>query len=191
VTAKSSKKNTVTATKAIRFRYSASSELASLFEDFRLMCNDAIGVAEEEEPPSRFKLQELAYARLKRYGLHSHYILSACEVGYSAYRNKNRKSIPCVRNAFLKLDNQSYQLNHLLLRIPSGPRKFIFLTLQGSDHHLAYVDDPSLKNGSVTITPDFVVIAFSKEIEPFEPTKYMGIDVNEKNVTATTSRQGT
>jgi len=39
--------------KAIQFRYVVSDELASLFEDFRLMCNDAIRIALKEKPRSR------------------------------------------------------------------------------------------------------------------------------------------
>ena len=70
--------------KAVQFRYVASDELASLFEDFRLMCNDAIRIALKERPRSRFALIEMAYPRLKEYGLHTHYILSACEVAYSS-----------------------------------------------------------------------------------------------------------
>src|SRR5438309_6469243 len=106
--------------KAIQFRYVVSDELASLFEEFLLMCNDAIRIALKEKPRSRFTLIEMAYPRLKEYGLHAHYILSACEVAYPAYRNnKDRKSVPYIERAFLKLDNQSYSLNHLLLRIPS------------------------------------------------------------------------
>ncbi len=46
--------------KAIQFRYSASSDLRSLFEDLRLMCNDAIRVALKEKPRRRFSLVELA-----------------------------------------------------------------------------------------------------------------------------------
>ena len=34
--------------KSIAFRYTASRELSSLFEDFRLMCNDAIRIAISE-----------------------------------------------------------------------------------------------------------------------------------------------
>lgn len=119
---------------------------------------------------------------MKGYGLHTHYILSACEIAYSVYRNKNRKSAPYVGRAFLKLDNQSYQLNHLLLRIPSTPRSFIFLTLEGSDYHLSFVDDPNLKKGSVTITNHSVIIAFSKVVEQFNPLGRVGIDINERNV---------
>jgi len=47
--------------KAVQFRYVASDELASLFEDFRLMCNDAIRIALKERPRSRFALIEMAY----------------------------------------------------------------------------------------------------------------------------------
>jgi putative transposase len=173
----------VKAVKSISFGYVASSELSSIFVDFRQMCNDAIGVAQNEKPKSRFHLVELVYPRLKGYGLHSHYMLSACEVAYSVYRNKKRKSIPYVRKAFLKLDNQSYSLNHLLLRIPTTPRHFIFLTLRGSDYHLSFIDDPNLKRGSITITDHAVNIAFSTETAPIEPKGFIGIDMNERNVT--------
>jgi hypothetical protein len=77
--------------KAIRFAYEASEELSELFEEFRLMCNDAIRVALKERPRSRFALIKLAYPRLKEYGLHTHYILSACEVAYSVFKNPRRE----------------------------------------------------------------------------------------------------
>jgi putative transposase len=147
------------------------------------MCNDAIRVAMNEKPRSRFKLIELAYSRLKSYGLHTHYILSACEVGYSAYRNEKRKSVPYLSKAFLKLDSQSYRLNHLLLRIPVTPRRYIFLTLRGSAHHISFIDDQSLKRGSITITERSVGITFSKEVKQIEPVGYLGLDINERNLT--------
>jgi putative transposase len=177
----------VKAVKSVSFQYTASSVLASLFEDFRLMCNDAIRIALDERPRNRFKLIELAYPRLKEYGLHTHYILSACEVAYSVYRNKNRKSVPHINKAFLKLDNQTYQLNHLILRIPTAPRHFIFLTLKSSDHHSSFLDDPSLKRLSITITDRAISIAFSKEVEEIQPQGYLGVDINERNVTISTT----
>ena len=54
------------ATKSVRLKYEASAELSSLFEDFRLMCNDALRIALTEKPRSRFRLIELSYRRLKR-----------------------------------------------------------------------------------------------------------------------------
>lgn len=174
-------------TRSISFTYAASAELSSLFEDFRLMCNDAIRVAMELHPTSRFKLIELAYPRLKEYGLHTHYILSACEVAFSVYRNKNRTRAPHIRRAFLKLDSQSYCLDHLLLRIPTKPRRFIYIILQGSDYHISFLDDPCLKRGSVTISSSKVSVAFSKSVAEFETRGSVGIDLNERNVTATDS----
>jgi putative transposase len=169
--------------KAIRFQYEASEELSSLFEEFRLMCNDAIRIALNESPRSRFRLIELAYPRLKEYGLHTHYILSACEVAYSVYKDKKRTSTPYVRRPFIKLDNQTYTLNHMVLRIPTRPRHFIYLTLRASNYHFSFVDDPTLKRGSITLNGSMLAIAFSKETAEVEPRGRMGIDVNERNIT--------
>jgi hypothetical protein len=113
--------------KSIQLSYVASADLRSLFEDFRLMCNDAIRIAIKEKPKSRFGLQALAYLRLKGYGLHTHYILSACEVAFAAYGNKIRRSDPYVKRVFLKVTAQSHRLNHMILRIPTSPRNYIFL----------------------------------------------------------------
>src|SRR5215831_1813596 len=115
------------AVKAISFSYSSSKQLSALFEDFRRMCNDAIRIAVRENPKNRLGLIESAYTLLKEYHLHTHYVLSACEIAFSVYKNKRRQLVPRIRTAFIKLDNQSYQLNHLLLRIPTTPRNFIFL----------------------------------------------------------------
>ena len=151
------------------------------------MCNSAIRTAVQRNPESKFKLVELAYSSLKEYGLHTHYILSACEVAFSVFTNKNRKSVPQIKKPFLKLDNQTYQLNHVILRIPTTPRNFVFLTLRGSDHHTSLVDDPALKRGSVTITPGKVSLALSKEVQPFMPLGHIGIDTNEKNATVSST----
>ncbi len=169
--------------RAIRFRYQASEELSSLFGEFRLMCNDAIRIALEQKPKSRFRLIELAYPRLKEYGLHTHYILSACEVAYSACKNQKRRSTPVIKKPFIKLDSQTYTLNHLIVRIPTRPRHFIYLTLNSSNYHLSFVDDPRLKRGSITLTDSALVVAFTKETGEIEPRGRMGIDVNERNVT--------
>jgi putative transposase len=154
------------------------------------MCNDAIRIALQYEDQhmgqrvrSRFSLIELAYPRLKEYGLHTHYILSACEIAYSVHRNGDRKSRPCFKHLFLKLDSQSYVLNHLILRIPTRPRHYIYLTLQASDYQLSLLENLTLKVGSVTVTGSSVSIAFSKETATIGPQGQIGIDVNERNVT--------
>jgi len=173
----------VRAFKTVSFEYTSSEKLASVLEDFRMMCNDAIRIAVRVEPKNRLKLIESAYPILSGYGLQTHYILSACEVAYSLYRNKKRKAVPYVKKSFLKLDNQSYRLEHLILRIPAAPRQFIFLTLQGSGYHDSFTSDPSLKMGSVTVTEQRVIISCSKKVEPFNPSGFIGMDTNERDVT--------
>ena len=157
--------------------------MSSLFEMFRLMCNDAIRIALRQKPNSRFRLIELAYPSLTEYGLHSHYILSACEVAYSVCKDKKRKAGPYIRKPFIKLDSQTYRLNHIVLRIPTRPRHFIHLTLRSSNYHLSFVDDPSLKRGSITLNESVLAIAFSRETAEIEPRGRIGIDINERNVT--------
>jgi putative transposase len=147
------------------------------------MCNDALRIAIKEKPRNRFELIVLAHDRLREYGLHSHYTLSACEVAFSVYRNKRRGSDPRVKSAFFKLDNQSYQLNHLIVRVPTKPRRFIYLTLQGSDHHMSLIDDTTAMRGSITITGRTANISFSKDASEGDPQGNIGIDVNERNVT--------
>jgi len=147
------------------------------------MCNDAIRIALKEKPRSKFALIEIAYPRLKEYGLHTHYILSACEVAYSAFKNKKRKADPYVRKRFLKLDSQTYVLNHLVLRIPTRPRHFVYLSLRASNYHLSFVDDPGLKRGSITLTDSTLAVAFSSETAEIEPRGRIGVDINERNVT--------
>jgi putative transposase len=174
-----------------------SEDLTCLFEDFRLMCNDAIRIALQYEDghrqkvKNRFELIRLAYPRLKTYGLHTHYILSACEIAFSAYRNKTRKKSPYIRKAFIKIDGQSYSLNHLILRIPSKPKHFIYLTLNASDYHLSLLDDKNLKRSSITITLDNVSIALRKEAVEQKSRGYMGLDVNERNITWSDSNGNT
>jgi putative transposase len=154
------------------------------------MCNDAIRIAIQYEERhggemvrSKFRLIELAYSRLKEYRLHTHYILSACEVAYSAYRNKSRRLRPYFKRAFVKLTSQGYVLNHLILRIPIRPRHFIYLTLQASDYQLSFLENPALTRGSITITGSTTNIALSREMTIVESRGRIGIDINERNVT--------
>ena len=147
------------------------------------MCNDAIRVAITEKPRNRFELITRSYQKLKEYGLHTHYIQNACEVAFSAFRKRDRKSNPHVKRPFLKLDNQTYKLDYLLLRIPVQPRNFLYITLKGSAYHRSYLADARLKRGSITITTDSTIVTFSKATAVIEPVGQIGIDVNERNIT--------
>jgi putative transposase len=171
------------AVKAVRFRYTPTERVRGLMERFREMVNEALRIGYERKPRSRFSLITMAYCELKRYGLHTHYILSACECAFAMLRNRRWKRLPRVRRPFLKLDSQTYVLNYMLLRIPEKPREFILIPLIGGEYQLSFLRNPELKRGSVTITEGNVVISFSAEREEVEPEGAIALDLNERNIT--------
>lgn len=170
------------ATKAVRFQYYPNEELIALFNTFKQMTNDAIGTAIQHKITSRFKLIKTAYQDLKRYQLHTHYILSACEVACAVIRNRKRRKTPYIQNPFLKLDNQAYKLEGKTIRIPKKPRQFIHIQLEMGDYQKKLLSDPNIKFGSVTITPRNVVIAVSKDAASYEPEGLIGFDTNEASI---------
>ncbi|MGQ9469107.1 MAG: RNA-guided endonuclease InsQ/TnpB family protein [Nitrososphaerales archaeon] len=111
-------------------------------------------------------------------------ILNACEVACSIlknYRRCNRK--PYAQKLMLKLDNQSYKIDGNVIRIPIKPREFITIPLRLRDYHKAFLEDESLKRGSITLTASIIAIAFSKTaIEVIEPIGVLGIDCNERSI---------
>jgi len=173
------------AVKAAKFSYTANQEVMKLLETFRSMVNNAIRIGFEEKPRTRFQLITMAYADLKsRYGLHTHYILSACECAYAMLRNRKWKKLPYAKHLFMKLDNQTYKLEQTLLRIPITPRNFIHIPLIGGEYQLSLLHDPTLRRGSVTITESSVVLAITKTVEEAKSSKAVAYDINEKNATS-------
>jgi len=82
------------------------------------MCNDAIRIALEEKPKNRFRLIELAYPRLKEYGLHTHYILSACEVAFGVCREGERDDDSYPPSRWMEVDSSviNRRVNETLLK---------------------------------------------------------------------------
>src|SRR5208282_1207776 len=64
-------------------------------------------------------------------------------------------------------------------------------TLNASDYHLSLLDDKNLKRSSITITLDNVSIALRKEAVEQKSRGYMGLDVNERNITWSDSNGNT
>src|SRR5690349_18984833 len=91
------------------------------------------------KPKNRFELIELSYQRLKQYGLHIHYILSACEVVQSAYKNKNRKSDPYFRRPFPQAGQPVLQTELSHSQDTNRAEALHFLTLSGSIYHRSFL----------------------------------------------------
>lgn len=178
------------AVKAVKQNIS-NSEVNPLLETFRQMINEAIRVGMEKNITSRFRLQKEVYNRLHN-GLHTWYILSAVEKACAILKNyrkakrKNPKTKkPYVKKPFLSIGNQAYRIIDGKLRLPTQPRKFIYIPL--NKYTLKVLSEPNLKLGSITLTANTVSISFSKETAEIEPSGYIGIDRNLDNVTTASS----
>ncbi|MGQ9468237.1 MAG: RNA-guided endonuclease InsQ/TnpB family protein [Nitrososphaerales archaeon] len=154
------------------------------------MVNEAIRIGFEKKPKTRFQLISMVYNYFKeRYGLHTHYILNACECAFSMLRNRRWKKKPYAKHLFLKLDNQTYQLNYMTLRMPVKPREFIIIPLIGGEYQMQFLKDATLKIGSITLTPSTCVIAFSKETAMVEPLRMVAYDINEKSIVSSNNEK--
>jgi putative transposase len=154
------------AVKAVAFQYEADDAVGSLLATFREMVNHAIWLGRRQRIRGRFKLIKAVYDEFKRYGLHSHYTLNACEVAAAILKNSERNHrSPVAKRLFLKLDNQTYRLENATLRIPLKPRQFITLKLKLGEYQGNSLNCTTLKRGSVTLTDSKVIVAFEKTEE--------------------------
>ena len=160
-----------------------SKEVLPILESFRHMVNHAIRVGKEHKIKSGNKLIRVCYEEFRKYGLHTHYTLSACEVACARLKQyrKNRK-LAYVRKPHLKLDNQTFKIVDGNLRIPVKPREFIYIPLKMRNYHRQFLNDATLKIGSVTVTVSTVTIAFSKDSKTIEPMGIVAFDTNEKSL---------
>jgi len=154
----------LTAIKAVAFQYEPDEVVKPLLETFRMMVNHALWIGLRGGIRGRFKLIRAVYEEFKRYGLHTHYTLSACEVASAILKNHRRNHrAPTANRVFLKLDNQTYQLRGRTLRIPRKPRQFLTLKLRVGGYQRRFLEDSSLAHGSITLTESKVIVAFRNQ----------------------------
>jgi len=170
------------AVKAIQFRHD-NREVFPLLETFRHMVNEAIRIGKEHNIRSRYKLIIFCYEDFKKYNLHTHYTLSACEVASARLKQfRKHRKLAYVRKPHLKLDNQTFKVIDGKLRIPVKPREFLYIQLKIRGYHEQFLRDHMLKIGSVTITCNTVTIAFSKHVTEIEVRGMIVFDTNEKSL---------
>jgi len=184
-------------TKGVKLGFEENKGLIEVMYKFRDLVNFCIKKGLEKNISSIFKLRKEVYDEFKQSGLHCHYIHNACEVASSMlknYRRAKRKNKyveePKVKKLFLKLDNQTYKLikreDGLYLRIPTEPRKYLFIKLKYGDYQKEFLNG-NYHFGSVTINLNNVIIAFSKEVVSKKPERIVAIDINEENLTCVSS----
>jgi len=176
--------------KAVSFEIEPNQELYNLLHTFRDLANFCLEKGLEKKITSRFRLIKEVYEEAKKFGLHTHYILSACEVACSIlknYRRYKKAKKPEVKELFLKLDNQTYKLiekDSLYLRIPFKPRNFLYIKLKYGEYQRRFLEDKTLKLGSVTALTNKIILCFEKKQETAEPERKVALDINERNVTS-------
>lgn len=169
------------AVKAVQFQHD-NEEILELLQIFRRMVNEAIRTGKEHNIKSRYKLITACYDEFKKYGLHTHYTLSACEVACARLKQyRKRGKLPYVRKPHLKLDNQTFRIEDDKLRIPLKPREFLYIALKVRPYHREFLES-NWRRGSVTITPKTVTVAFWREVLQIEPKDMVAFDINEKSL---------
>jgi len=177
--------------KSVRQKHQASDDLLRLLDEFRRMVNVCVAIGIEENISSRKTLSLASYHRLSR-DILGYYRLGAIGIATGILRNyqkavrKNpRTRIPYARRLMLTTC-YGFKIQENLLRLPVKPREYVYLKL--NEHTLQVIS--ALNVRSVTLTPDWVSISYSKEMVEIEPEGYLGVDRNLDNVT-TASVNGT
>lgn len=170
--------------KAIKFGYQQTSETKELLSTFRMMVNQAIHICLEEKISGRLKLRDrIRKEFMQRYGVVSCYGYSVAEVAWSIvkkHRRWHRK--PYASRLMLKMDSVSYSLHYGILSLPNAKGHRLLVPLEYGDYQRSFLMDETLKRGSITMTEDTIIIAFSKETAVTPPLRKIGYDLNEKSV---------
>ena len=148
------------------------------------MVNHAIHICLEEGVKGRLKLRDRTYKEFQaKYGVLSCYPYSVAEVAWSIVKKHRRwHRRPLASRLTLKMDSQNYSLNYGILSLPFKKGERLLIPLRYGDWQRSYLMDESLERGSMTMTEDAVVIAFSREVPKMEPVGRVGYDLNERSI---------
>jgi len=145
-----------------------------------------------ERVPSRGKLHEVFYGKLRKLGFRAHHASEiygrAREIVKATKGNKGSK--PVLRRLTARVSTYDYEVDFdsKTLRVAVLNGHWVELKLKLHRHLARYLDGPwslgeiqvSYRGGRV-----YVYLTFSKEVHLREPGAVMGVDVNFNNVTYT------
>jgi putative transposase len=175
--------NSIKAVKSVKFSYTPTPTTRELLESFRGMVNDAIRICLDEGVMGRLKLRDRIYKEFQaRYMVTSCFPYSVAEVAWSVVKKHRRwQRKPFAKRLMMKMDAQNYSLNYSILSLPFKKGERVLIPLRYGDYQRSFLMDMTLKRGSVTMTEDSIIIAFSKETPSITPKTRVGIDLNEKS----------
>ena len=157
-----------------------------VFDYFRHCTNEAIRIGSQKQITSKFSLHKELYYTL-RSDFAAKFVYGSLECAAAKlkqHRKAKRKNpdvkLPRVWKNMLCLDNQSYKIEDGALRFPVKPRNYCCISL--ASYVLEQLENTKL--GSITITPNKIIISYSKEVTEKKPEHFVGIDRNLDNATS-------
>ncbi|KQH81426.1 transposase, partial [Thermococcus thioreducens] len=168
--------------------------LDELFQTYREIVNFLITHAFENNVTSFYRLKKETYKGLRKEYLElpSHYLYTACQMAtsiYKSYRKMKRKGKakgrPVFRKDVIMLDDHLFKLDLekrvIKLSIPKGRIQLEFYPAKYHEKFKRWkVGQAWLVRTSKGV---FLNVVFSKDGEVREPTTFVGVDLNENNVT--------
>ncbi len=169
-------------------------ELDSLFSTYREIVNFLITYAFENNVTSFYRLKKETYKSLRKEypELPSHYLYTACQMAtaiFKSFRKRKKKEKakgkPVFKKEVIMLDDHLFKLDLerglIKLSTPSGR---IQLEFYPAKYHEKF-NDWKVGQAWLVRTPKgvFLNVVFSKEVEIKEPKAFVGVDLNENNVT--------
>ncbi|RLF67182.1 MAG: transposase [Thermoplasmata archaeon] len=178
-----------------RFKLKEAPEgLYDLFKTYHEIVNYLITYAYENNITSFYRLKEETYYSLReKYPeLPSHYLYTACQMAtsiYKSYRKRRRRGKargkPVFKKEVIMLDDHLFklELKRGVVRL-STPRGRISLGFYPTKYHEKF-KDWRVGQAWLVKTPKgvFLNVVFSREVEIKEPKDFLGVDLNENNVT--------
>ena len=168
--------------------------LDELFRTYREIVNLLITYAFENNITSFYRLKKETYKSLRKEypELPSHYLYTACQMAtaiFKSFRKRKKKGKtkgnPVFKKEVVMLDDHLFKLDLkagiIKLSIPGGR---VQLEFYPAKHHEKFKD---WKVGQAWLVRTskgiFINVVFSKEVEIREPKTFVGVDLNENNVT--------
>ncbi|NJE05734.1 transposase [Thermococcus sp. M36] len=168
--------------------------LDELFKTYREIVNFLISYAFENNVTSFYRLKKETYKSLRKEysSLPSHYLYTGCQMATAIFKsfrkrrwNGKAKGKPVFKKEVIMLDDHLFKLGLdagvVKLSTPSGR---IQLEFYPAKYHERF---KSWKAGQAWLirTPKgvFLNVVFSKEVVVGEPKAFVGVDLNENNVT--------
>ncbi len=172
-------------TKSVWQFHDKNDELVGYFEEFRRITNESVRLGLERGLTSRKSFHESIYPELKSdlYASVKQCAIYSAKSMLKAMRTNRRKGrkagTPYVTGRVLKFNNQACKIAGGCVELSIKVETRIKIKL--SSYVLEKIDGMNL--GGITVTPNKIILSYSKKIEEKTPTGYIGIDMNFDNVT--------